>query len=339
MKWLALFLLSVSAMCIGWSNARFSYYPLLKTRSQGLSHIQKRQLPGPSSDQERDCSGILIDAYCTNGHYQEFAELQLRCNDSEGAQVVRQYCGLSPIGETCYGILFSSYFETFLSNAERACSTTSCTSECRSLLTNARNDFGCCINLSLHSVFSNSQWSACGIERITENCADATFDLEPIQVDRSCSTDEDFYNERTNSIACRREYVEDIRKRLSEEGECEEYGSGDFCHANRFGTYCELLSGQNITEASVNCMNTNICEPRCIETLENISSTAGCCFNDKYNSSSSAPRDFLSYEFWSRCNLTPLGRCEEFLNNAAIHKASIIAVVMSAITLAVTPFL
>ena len=50
-------------------------------------------------------------------------------------------------------------------------------------------------------------------------------------------------------------------------------------------------------------------------------------------------RDFLSYEYWSSCNLTSPGHCEELLNDAAKASsnavASTILAVASAVTLAV----
>ena len=85
------------------------------------------------------------------------------------------------------------------------------------------------------------------------------------------------------------------------------------CEANQFGTYCDGLEYRQLrspfTEGSQSCRNTSTCDPRCVETLNNITNTIGCCFNVEYNTAGSAMESWLSDEFWSMCNLKPLGRC------------------------------
>ena len=189
------------------------------------------------------------------------------------------------------------------------------------------------------SSFTYSLWSNCGVETITENCSSSTIKLEPARIDPTCT--EDTFGERTLSIFCRKEYVEDLRERLSDTEECQGFKSiysGDVCNVNSFGTYCALLDDElsnNFTAASSSCRNTSTCYPLCTETLNNITNTVGCCFNDRYNDTNNPRPDWLSYEFWSRCSLKPPEPCKEFLNDAAtIIKASSFALA-SALTIAV----
>lgn len=56
--------------------------------------------------------------------------------------------------------------------------------------------------------------------------------------------------------------------------------------------------------------DTGVCEPLCIDTLNSITSSVGCCFIQEFNRTTSAP-EWLSSEFWQRCNLTSPGACTQ----------------------------
>jgi len=49
-----------------------------------------------------------------------------------------------------------------------------------------------------------------------------------------------------------------------------------------------------------------------MSNLQDIADSSGCCLNEVYNSSSRRDESYnwLTYDFWSRCNLQTLGTCE-----------------------------
>lgn len=305
----ALLLLCMSALCIT-SIAGFYNKEHPNVEGQTEPHkISKRQ---EVSDQDYACNQVLASEVCTNGQYQEYASLSQRCNDSVVVQFYQDvFCAYNQMDIFCglanYSLLLSN-IAIFCNN-----SSPSCSQDCRDHLIRARSELGCCINavIDIDEQFAYPMWSRCGVEPVTRKCS-TSFTLPPIQVDPTC--DEDAYLERSRSITCRQPYVEGLRERLTTEG-CQ--GLADeitFCKANQFGTYCDTLEEynfeSNLTLASWSCRNISICDPLCIETLDNIINTLGCCFNDRYNTTNSDQYYWLSYEFWSMCGLESPGLCE-----------------------------
>ncbi len=316
MKHLSL-LLCVSALCIMSAAGSYNHgHPLLmntKTHSPEPHKIHKRQ---DYSDQDRLCLPVIAAAGCENGLYQEYASLSQRCNASDDAQVLQDTCSRNSMGNYC-GSIDIDPLET---NIGRVCGISStCSFECRNLLVSARNRLGCCVSAYNNSVsefaYAYSLWSSCGIEPVTEKCSSSTIKLQPAQVDPTCTSD--VFAERVQSLLCRKQYIEDVQDRLSATDGCQNYNDliGDLCKVNRFGTYCTLLYNEifkNLTAASSSCRDTSTCEPLCIETLNNITNTVGCCFNELYNTTTNGTTDYLwlSEKRWSRCGLTSAGFCE-----------------------------
>ncbi len=313
------FLLCVSVLCIKSTEGSYNNYAMLhhlltntNTQSQGspeLHRLHKRQSVSAM------CAAVGFDALCTNGFYQELATVQLGCVEAaDDAQTIQDnFCRLNSMGVRCI-----AYSVTELGrDLERACTASSpCGSECRDLLVRARSELGCCIN----NFYNDSMTpNLCGVELVTEGCQDVPFMLPaaPTQDVRSTCTDLPML---VHSINCRRAYLEDARNRLSATEGCQDlaamYPPSRACNVNRQGTACEIIRGaldDSFMAASANCLNTSTCDPSCVQTLSNISTTFGCCFFDAFNVTDNL--DWLSDEFWSRCGLDSPGLCDTVVLN------------------------
>ena len=347
---MSLLLLCVSVICTTSAAGSYNYgHPLLmnaKTAAKGLPqphNIHKRQ-----ADIEQDiCYAKQVEDICTSGYYEDYAYVVAQCNRTGLAIEIQDSCRSNSKGDICgiFGI-DSQRFES-----ECGSPPTTCSSECRELLTTTRAEWGCCMNIfnSSNSDFSSdwfrySLWSLCGVEPVTEQCAPSSFNL-PKAVDPTCTERE--LDERLHShVLCRREYIESqgALDSCSEEIDLERT-----CSVNRQGVYCNALPSFNFlqTIAYTICRDTSTCDPLCIATLNNITDTIGCCFITEFNSTMDTTRlEYLSYEFWQRCGLTSPGFCAVRLTDgprisdaAAIITASEMMVSFLALLVIVFAFL
>lgn len=181
--------------------------------------------------------------------------------------------------------------------------------------------------------YSYPLWSSCGVEPVTQKCPPSPIVIYPVPVDPTCTAA--VAEARLTSITCRKKYVEDTRRKLSVTQGCTDYKypGGGVCNANANGVYCKALLSmdQNYTAASESCQDTSRCDLVCIDTLNSITNTVGCCFMDQYNSTSRATEKWLSYDFWLRCDLQSPGYCKEFLNNLQHNLRTIILTIMSTV--------
>ena len=295
-----------------------------KLNTQGESELHKIQKRQENSDENDVCTRALADELCNNGFYQGYASILQSCNDSsQEAQTLQNDCTQNSMGEYCGllgDILKTSGIETVCNNSIDTCSP-----ECRSLLNTTRQRLGCCINFinsTLYSDYSSSlpailPWSSCGVEPVTQQCEPGPIDLQS-GVHLPCSSEAFISN-----VLCRQQYIQDIQNRLANTEGCESYVylDSNTCRVNHLGIYCQLqdnlLLDSLYTTARERCDNTSTCDPLCIEVLNNITITVGCCFNDQYNTTWT--QDWLSYEFWSRCGLEALGICEDRFFNDNLH--------------------
>lgn len=267
------------------------------------------------------CDVILIREACINGLYENYADTLFRCNYTV-AGFLQDFCRRNSMGNIC-GSLIPDYGQL-----QTACgpSPTTCTSDCREFLATTRARLGCCVNAlnissEMDSAFRYPLWSLCGLEPVTEQCT-SSFDLPTSHSDLTC-TEPDLYQQLSRAY-CRAEYVEPIRDVLRATGGCQDsvMSFDTTCRANQDGFYCELLrefGGRDaFTAAAANCADTSVCDPRCIQSLNSIVARYGCCFTEEYNRTTT---EWLSYEFWQQCGLTPPGACEVRLSNAAIPSA------------------
>ena len=106
------------------------------------------------------------------------------------------------------------------------------------------------------------------------------------------------------------------------------------CSVNEMGERCSNLSG--LVHCSLmpelHARTSRVARSVCMQALQTLNQTAGCCINLSYNSSAFRPAVF-TYEFWSDSGLqTPPGECEVRLNGAVQPQAPGIPVVILLMT-------
>ena len=147
---------------------------------------------------------------------------------------------------------------------------------------------------------------------------------DSITVDPTCNTLDSIFT-RFLDISCQAQYVESqLDAILESEEECDQVidSINNICSVNEEGEYCELtqllLQDDDFDayhDALINCNDTSTCDPLCTLTLNSITS---CCFITEFNGTFSQNQyDWLSYEFWSRCDLRSPGFCETKFTNGA----------------------
>ena len=291
------------------AGASSSTHPLHK-RQASTNLPQERQ-----ASMNPHCNVVQGNHACSSGFYEDYAYLLALCNGTGTAVAIQMACRSNSMGEFC------SVFNIDTLDAERGrkCGTSpaACSPECRNFLTTTRAELGCCVQLINSSrvfggplpLFSNALWVQCNVETVTEECTPSSFDLP--EIDPTC-TDQVLSERLQSRVLCRREYIDSLNHALSATEGCEPLEEDSTCEANEQGRYCELLDTDSLsTLANDNCRNTSTCDPRCVGTLRNITSTAGCCFTSRFNGTDDTPRNYLSYEFWRRCGLTPPGPCAQ----------------------------
>ena len=197
----------------GYSNSIYSPFvdAAIKSKKQVEYHkIHKRQA---DPEQFRRCQGTIWAQQCTNGQAQELADLALQCRQSQAAQDLFNSCQRNPMGVYC-GIATGHEITGEEDAIVAACRGSICSSQCRNLLMNIRNELGCCINVILNdtsspfynpTAFRYSLWASCGVEPVPNNCM-STLIRRPTSIDPSCTLSD--YIQRVGNIACSTRYIE-----------------------------------------------------------------------------------------------------------------------------------
>ena len=284
----------------------------ITTASRGLPqphHLHKRR--GESGD--NSCAVALIAETCSSGYDQGRANVELECNQSAAAENIQRSCQSSSSGTICGGVDTSTLFQTV--NATCGSSPTTCSSDCQDLLNTTRAELGCCltyitmIDRGIATALSNSLWSLCEVELVTEECAQGPIQLPETDIDPTCG-DPERQERLYNEVFCRTQYLDSLQDAFQL---CDLEAP---CAVNEEGQYCFIATDLNaeLNAASTNCNDTSTCDPLCTEVLDNITS---CCFISIYNMTSRY--DWLSYEFWSQCGLTSPGFCESRFNDDPVN--------------------
>ena len=150
---------------------------------------------------------------------------------------------------------------------------------------------------------------------MAEQCGPGPIRLPEVRQDPNCN-EGNFWESLVPNVICRRSYVESILKVMSREG-CANDDGFEFLIENCLGAdFCaDLADAYTLHEEALeNCGDTSTCNPLCMRSLNRLSEGAGCCINSQFNSTTEPQMEFLSFEFWSRCGLTPPGTCEPTLN-------------------------
>lgn len=330
MKYSCQLLFCVSVLSFTRCVGTYNYgQPLLESAKTGSKGLLKRQLPEADIiSQFIRCGELAIEEQCNSGLLQAAAEVAVNCNDLQMAQFFHNSCRRNSNGRYCDS--GSSFLFVYTKDITNVCrnSTTVCSTECRNLLTRTRNELGCCINIGQNDSsnliydpepFNYTLWSNCNVEPITEECTPSTVNL-PQRSGRTCTPSSLF--EQLNRVSCTRRYVEPVLKVLSATEGCDPIRQAalEQCGVNEFGTLCAQINSSTvqISSTSLVCENTQMCSQDCMEALQSLKGTYGCCVNNLYNGSLDnivVPRmDWLSFEFWVQCGVSTPGICEAKLN-------------------------
>ena len=310
-------------MCVGalfMVNAADSYnHPLsmiAKDHFHDFHRVHKRQ----SDDSNDHCVDEFTEELCTSGFEQDILDLAVRCNQPTAPII--NYCSRNSNGRLCGAINTDALRE----ETERiGCdfSSTTCRPECRAMLMSIRDELGCCFSFYNDStsgsydptLFDSRLWTSCGVRGSNQACSLSTVELQQLPRDPTC-TQYEYQDQVFYTVNCRREYILPLMARVSAVEGCEDYvteGSYVSCNTNRFGVHCDDLiyeTGANFTAANEACNDTSTCDPLCIETLNNISDTSGCCFNEDYNDTFTRNiPDWFTAEYYSMCGLESPGLC------------------------------
>ena len=310
----------------GYGNSIYSPFVDAAIKSKGhveYHKIHKRQV---NSDQYRRCYGTILPQFCTNGLGQEFADLALQCGESSTVQDLFSLCQRNPMGVYCGGIATGRE----LYDISAACTENNCTSQCRNLLINTRNEFGCCINVLYNDTytpfaFRYSLWASCEVEPVPNDCTSSTLIQRPISIDPSCTSSS--YGVRLGSLHCSTRYIEPILETLANENNCGNYSQSisEQCGVNEAGVPCYAVNASSIygnahSVCATTTTATTSCSEDCRAGLQDLKSSAGCCINYIFNDSD-VNIPILAYEFWRRCGVATPGMCEIQFNSATINTA------------------
>ena len=288
-------LLSV-CVCIPCILSATGYY-----NRANVEHIYKRQ-----ADNSDLCRTLGLERQCFGGLYQRYVTLLIECNHTEFAQALQSSCRSTSSGQIC-GLVD---YDTIRTNVSSVCtSNTTCSSECRDIITTTRDSVGCCINL-FDPVFP--LFALCNVEPETEECDPGPITLTQIDVDPTC-TSADIRIRFQSEVLCRSDVLDTITDEIFDA--CPVDRSFGFCAVDEMGRFCDLQTPMTslFETASDNCINTSICDPLCVQTLNTITT---CCFITEYNSTLPGQSiDWLSYEFWTQCGLESPGFCEVFISD------------------------
>ena len=317
------FTFCVSALCITSVVGSYNHgHPLL---INAKTHFQGRPEPHKIFKRQanfRQCDMVLLKELCTNGAYQDYASVFQRCNDSTTAYLFQTICTPNSMGEVCADDIFLQ------KGIKRVCSdsNSTCSSDCKDLLNSTRSELGCCIAsiyndsttplLYSPTAYAYPLWSSCEVEPVEAECPPSLITLPPAQDDTICSSYSHIEKTQLASATlCTPHFINPILQ-LSSKLNCYSIVTELSCRVNQLGLYCGALyeiSYDFFVAANESCNDTTTCDPLCTEILNSMANTVGCCFNQDYNNTralSPLTFEWLSYEFWSMCDLRPPGLCE-----------------------------
>ena len=165
---------------------------------------------------------------------------------------------------------------------------------------------------SIAVVFNYSLWSLCNVEPVTEACESSSFELPEQDLGNPICTEPNLNEVLYRNVICRTEFIDSLQTALLATEGCQDEANQvhaatiQGCAVNEENVYCLLLPDAITSlDAPLRCRNTDVCDPLCIETLNNRTRDIGCCFISLFNETDDTP-DYLS---WQRCGLTSPGFC------------------------------
>ncbi len=321
------------------------------TTSTGIRARRSHTSQRLSINEFNQCQNIAHRVVCESGLQQQLYNLALGCRQQELADIARFGCAVNDNGVYCSrGVELSQEFAAETSS--RCFSITSCSSSCRSSISNIRDRLGCCsgywtpLNSSRQSNFDGELWQTCGVST-SELCPLPTF-TTPNDTTRFCTE-----TEAARILLSQR--CTQNSSGITVETLANTTGCGgvaklhvEICDTNSNGDFCALNGELTLAMAMIrNCagsVNGGTCSFSCRQSMFSLRNALGCCINTLYNGTSTriAPLvpnadlllSFFTNSFWSRCGVSPPGACDstlllpEIRDNGGVKMSGMISVVL-----------
>ena len=314
---------------------------LLPDATNATQHIatkkrETRQLSQSFQD-TAICTSSLIDYFCSTTWaptvLNQFAICGLREFHTNQASIdSRRTCAVSERGDFC-GAAFTSYDQdgTRLMEIQNNCSVvlesgSSCPSNCHTLLTEFKENLGCCINTYFNgtqlsrevpAVVDYRVWNMCNISLPAEQCDNGLI-IDNFSSFHRCS-DAEFYHRVYGQALCTPSVGQPYVSFLLNNSRCadlltEAKDVVKSCSFNEAEFPCELFSEREVASLDSICESSFIsgnCSSECKGRLKELSNSLGCCVNH-YNTTDSSPLG-LSYNLWTSCGVESPRFCESSL--------------------------
>ena len=289
---------------------------------------------GGSCTSSDDVHALLDDIVCSNSYLKALVSAARRCNlfayfDSDHIRG----CGVDSNGTYCRKYEREFPDPDYVAwNVLQQCSlqqtkSGTCSSSCKSALSNFASKFGCCIHVSRVSwfaednphilVLSSALWTFCGLTR-PKPCGNVP-DLPQSTIAGPCTYG--CYAYARSALIC-----EGVGEQLIDTyNNCRRKGTalelGQLCGLNQNGMACfELQFSDNtdyLLSVYTDCFkyfSSGACTEKCSRALKRFRSKYGCCVN-VYNGTAFGDSSQLlgsivtSYGLWSRCAVESPGMC------------------------------
>lgn len=318
MKVFCSLLLLATLFCISPTNARLTAF---------MRQQPPPPRPPPDYQHLASCAAAATKEECTGGLAQEAANVALKCNQTEEAQIISDSCRKNAYGTYCglAGFVLPMISRNFSIQC-RSAMQGQCSQDCKNFLNFVRSELGCCINAMLNSTtdpfpflapFRYAVWRRCSIPTVTDECSASSVKLSTTVQKTNCSADQ-LAQQIMTGVTCKKSYIQPVLDALDQKGNCDmvKQAISDSCGVNKAGKYCTSMQSSTTDEVTTlkqTCNNPNGCTQECTQGLLKFQNELGCCMNNLYNSTLagvSAPRlNFLSYQSYMQCGLTSPGRC------------------------------
>ena len=238
---------------------------------------------------------------------------------------------------------FRYYIESGNNIITQQPNSSSCPSNCRSLLEDFRSTLGCCINAYVNrtgyiSSLDYRLWNMCDVPLPPAACGNRPTINPPGSV-RNCNfySSEDFFNKYYAENLClpeRRQAYTDVL----ESSICGDNGTAsyikDVCSVDTNGVPCGILyyrSLEDLARLDLACSASNVsCSSDCRDGITAAKKRYGCCFRSGWFYTS-AP-SYLSSSVLQSCDIDLPGTCEGF-NGSAVStmKTNYISLIITAL--------
>ncbi len=321
------------------------------TTSTGIRARRSHTSQQLSLNEFNQCQNIARRVVCESGLQQQLYNLALGCRQQEFADIARFTCAVNDDRVYCgQGVELSQEFAAETSS--RCFSLTSCTSSCRSSISNIRDRLGCCsgywtpLSATRQSNLDGRLWQACGVST-GELCPLPAF-TTPSDTTRFCTETE------TAQIVLAQRCMQ-ISSGITVETLANTTGCGgvaklhvEDCSTNSNGEFCALNNELTLATTMIrNCagsVNGGTCSFSCRQSMLSLRNALGCCINTLYNGTAIriAPTipnadqllSFFTNNFWSRCSVSPPGACAstlllpEIRDNGGVKMSGMISIVL-----------